>query len=221
MRVFIVDDHVLFSDGLVSMLESQPDFTVVGRAGSVKEAIETIPNSGAELVLMDINLPDGNGMDAAAALLMLQPELRVVILTVYEADDLLFNAVRSGVKGYILKSSPKAHFLSILRAVARGEVGLTRAMTGKLVEEFSRVSKIPAPEEDRQLELLTYREIEILRLLGENATNREIAGKLNITENTVKSHVHNILDKLKVMNRQEAGKFARRIAINGSDFPSE
>ena len=208
MKIFIVDDHVLFREGLASLLASQPDFQVVGEAGSAKSAIERIPEQDPDLVLLDINLPDADGLEVLHSIQENKPATRVVMLTVHESDDLLFAAIREGARGYLLKDTPIKHLLASLRAIKRGEPALTRSMTGRLVEEFSRVSALDESSQD--LSVLTPRELEVLAELGKGATNTEIAERLVITVNTVKVHIHNILEKLNLQNRREAGRFFRR-----------
>ena len=208
MKVFIVDDHVLFREGLASLLESQVDFHVVGEAGSAKSAIAKIPNQDPDLVLLDITLPDGDGLEVLHAILQNKPGTRVVMLTIHESDDVLFAALRAGARGYLLKGTPIKNLLASLRAIDRGEPALTRSMTGRLVEEFSRISALDEGSQD--LSPLTPRELEVLAELGKDASNSEIAERLVITENTVKVHIHNILKKLNLQNRGEAGRFFRR-----------
>jgi DNA-binding NarL/FixJ family response regulator len=210
MKILIVDDHVLFREGLVSLLANQPDLTVVGEAGSAGEAIAKTCELKPDLVLIDLHLPDGDGLEAIKIILSKRPETKVVVLTIYESDDLFISAIRNGAIGYLNKKMPLAKLLLSLRAISRGEVALTRTMASRLVAEFQRMGKTSQSDKP-DLDILTPREMEVLRLLGSNATNQEIANYLVIAENTVKVHVHNILEKLSVQNRYEAGRFARRL----------
>jgi len=212
MKVLIVDDHVLFREGLVSLLKAQPDITVVGEAGGVAEAIGMTRELEPDLVLMDFGLPDGTGLDATQAILAERPGTNIVFLTVHEQDDRLFAAIRCGAKGYLLKNVPVAKLLDYLRGVERGEAALSPTMTSHVLEEFARLdpSRDPGPAE---LAELTTRELEVLRELATGATNLEIADRLCISENTVKNHVGSILTKLNLSNRREAASLARRYGL--------
>lgn len=206
MKVLLVDDHVLFREGLVSLLNSQPDLQVIGEAGSVLEAIVMTRELHPDLVLMDFGLPDGTGLDATQTILADHPEVKIVFLTVHEEDDRLFAAIRCGAKGYLLKNVPVARLLAFLRGLEYGEVAILPAMATRIFEEFSRLT---GPVRSRLAESidLTSRELEVLHELSTGASNREIASRLVIAENTVKNHVHNILAKLKLQNRREAVNF--------------
>ena len=219
MRILVVDDHILFREGMVSMLSNQPDFVVVGEAGCVEEAVSKALNLKPDLILMDIGLPDGTGLDALDFILPHLPEVKIVMLTIYETDEMLFTAVRRGAKGFLLKNTSLSKLLASIRALERGEPAITRAMTGRILDEFSRQG-LPNDELDHRLTALTFREREVLGLLGVGATNREIADRLFITENTVKRHVHKILYKLKLMNRREASEFASRVGVTKVSNPS-
>jgi len=218
MRVLIVDDHVLFREGLVSLLRAQPDITVVGEAGSVAEAIAMTRELEPDLVLMDFGLPDGTGLDATQAILAERPGTNIVFLTVHEQDDRLFAAIRCGAKGYLLKNVPVSKLLDYLQGVQRGEAAISPTMTSHILEEFARLdpSRDPGPAE---LAELTTREVEVLRELATGASNLEIAGRLCISENTVKNHVGSILTKLNLRNRREAASLARRHGL--IDSPSQ
>lgn len=211
MKVLVVDDHILFREGLVSLLRNQPDFDVLGEAGTVREAISQAALLKPDLILLDFTLPDGNGLEATEAILALDPNVKIVFLTVHESDDRLFSAVRAGARGYLLKNLSVSNLLASLRALERGEAAISRVMMGRILEEFSRDGRggdnhfLPVE--------LTTREMEILQQLSTNASNREIAGRLYISENTVKNHVHNILEKLKLSNRREAVDYARRLGV--------
>jgi two-component system NarL family response regulator len=209
MRVLIVDDHVLFREGLVSLLETQPDISVAGEAGRVSEAIGMARELEPDLILMDFGLPDGTGLEATQAILAEQPEAKIVFLTVHEQDDRLFAAIRSGAKGYLLKNVPVSKLLDYLRGVERGEAAVSPAMTSHILDEFARLGSGPDPG-PAELDELTTREVEVLQEVARGATNREIADRLCISENTVKNHVGNILAKLNLRNRREAAGFARR-----------
>jgi len=205
IRLFVVDDHILFREGLIAIVRSAPDVEVVGQAGSVSEAIELIQTIKPDIVLMDFGLPDGTGADATRAILKKYPECKIVFLTMSEEDEDLFEAIRSGAKGYLLKSLQPARLISTLRSVQQGESALSRTMTLRVMEELSRTRKTEYPAEVT----LTHREIDVLRAVATGLSNQDIANHLFITENTVKYHVHSILEKLKLSSRKEAAAYAR------------
>jgi two-component system NarL family response regulator len=205
IRLIVVDDHILFREGLIAVVRSELDFEIVGQAGNVGEAIEIVRSLRPDMVLMDFGLPDGTGADATQAILKEYPECKIVFLTMSEEDDDLFAAVRSGAKGYLLKNMHPSKLISSLRSVHRGESALSRSMTLRLMEELAHTkesSRIVDPT-------LTRREIEILREVASGKSNLEIAKHLFISENTVKYHVHSILDKLGLSDRKDATVYAR------------
>ncbi len=209
MKTLIVDDHVLFREGLVSILKERPEFKVVGEAGSVSEAIEMARQTEPELILMDWSLPDGDGSQASKQILAEQPNCQIVFLTVHEDDEKLFGAIRSGAKGYILKSVASAKLIRALLDVEAGNAAISRKMTVRLMEEFSHTP----PEDQNQPRVfasLSPREMEVLQGIVDGATNQEIATKLFISINTVKRHIHSIFEKLGVENRRQAAEFARQ-----------
>ena len=205
MKIVIVDDHVLFREGLAAIIRSESDLKIVGQAGSVAEAIETVKALKPDMVLMDFGLPDGTGADATRAILHEHPECKVVFLTMSEEDEDLLAAIRSGAKGYLLKNMHPSKLVSSLRSVQQGESAVSRSMTLRLMEELAR-TKEPAQPGDPTL---TRRELEVLRELAAGLSNQEIAERLFIAENTVKYHVHSILEKLGVSDRRDAAAYAR------------
>jgi len=213
LKILIVDDHVLFREGLVSLLKTQPDITVLGEAGCVSEAVAMARELEPDLILMDFGLPDGTGLDATQAILGEQPETKIVFLTVHEHDDRLFAAIRSGARGYLLKNVPVSKLLDYLRGVQNGEAAISPTMTGQILDEFARLGRT-LDSDPVELGELTPRELEVLRELATGATNQEIADRLIITDNTVKVHVRNILAKLNLPNRRAAAGFARRHGLN-------
>ncbi|MGW8179243.1 MAG: response regulator [bacterium] len=207
-RIVVVDDHVILRDGIVSILEAQSDFEVVGVAGTVAGALELVSDSRPDLVLMDYGLPDGTGLEATTKILALYPEINIVLLTVHEEDDLLFEAVRNGASGYLLKNISATDLLTKLRGLAQGEAAISAVQTRRIMSEFARTKSVQTEVEKQQAIPLTDRELEVLRLIVDGATNRQIAVELHISIHTVKNHVHNILDKLEVDSRHEAGELA-------------
>lgn len=205
-KLMIVDDHVLFREGLASLFHSTPDFDVVGSAGSVYEAIQKAHELRPEIILMDYAMPDGTGTDATRAILSDLPECKIIFLTMYETDDKMFEALRAGAKGFLPKNTPSPDLAASLRALSHGEIALSRKLVSRVVEEFSRTHK---PEPDAKvISRLSVRELDVLRELENGASNQEIAQRLFLSENTVKHHIRSILEKLQVSNRREAGLIA-------------
>jgi len=206
MKILIVDDHILFREGLASLLTAQPGIRVIGQASSVQEAMVMALDLRPDLVLMDFSLPDGTGLDAMKAILAIRPEIKIVFLTMHEDDERLFEAIRAGAKGYLLKNVHVAKLLAFLHGVERGEAALTPAMTNRILHEFARLADSPK-QEAAEFESLSAREVEVLQHLSAGATNREIAEHLFISENTVKNHVRNILAKLDLKSRRQAASY--------------
>ncbi|HZW03156.1 MAG TPA: response regulator transcription factor [Anaerolineaceae bacterium] len=217
MKVLIIDDHVLFRDGLTSLLESQPEFSVIGQADTIHQGLQLIGQLDPDVILIDLTLPDGNGLEATQKIISRWPDANVVILSIHDSEDFVLSVIRHGAIGFIPKHMPKDHFLAAIKGIQFGEAAITRKMTRRLIQEFIRVSKVNSLEVDRPVEMLTFRELEVFRMLGTGASNREIADSLHIAENTVKSHVHKILDKLKLRSRVEARTFAFRIGQANGD----
>ena len=211
-KILVIDDHILFREGLVSLFRSTSDFQVVDEAGSVSEGVEKAFTHRPEIILMDFSLPDGTGLDATCSILKELPDTKIVFLTVYETDENLFAAIRLGAKGYMLKNVSSSSLLASLRALEQGEIAMSRKMMSRVVES-TRPSTIV--RSDSSLNRLSPREMDILYELKTGASNSDIAKKLYLSENTVKHHIHNILDKLGVDNRRQAGALA-----DGVDFKS-
>lgn len=203
---------------MASLLDRQPDFNVIGEAGTAQDAVKKAMDLQPDLILMDVGLPDYSGVDAAKKILAQRPETRIVMITIHEGDQQLFSAIKSGAKGYILKNTPISDLLASLRALERGEAAISRTLASKVIEEYQREA---GSAKGRALDSLTPREIDVLKELSTNATNFEIAERLVITENTVKVHVHNILKKLDMQNRREASRYARRHGLGQSSGTTE
>lgn len=214
IRMVIVDDHALFREGLSSIIQIESDIEVSGLAGTVQEAVKTVRELKPDIVLMDFTLPDGTGADATRLILGEHPDCKIIFLTMSEEDENLFAAIRSGAKGYLLKNMSPSKLVTAIRSVQRGESALSRSMTLRLMEELSRTEE-PEHLEDQWLERLTQREQDVLRVLASGKSNKEIANHLYISENTVKYHVHSILDKLNLTNRKAAAAFAKEHGITG------
>jgi DNA-binding NarL/FixJ family response regulator len=212
VRVLLADDHPLFRNGIASLLATR-DYAVVGQAGTGAEAVRLAAELRPDLVLMDIRMPGLNGLAATRLIQASQPETRIVILTVSEDDADLFEAIKSGAAGYLPKSLEAEPFFALLAAVLRGEAGLTPDLAQKILREFARPGAESSPAPAPAGGDLTPRELEVLAFVGQGATNAEIAGRLVVSENTVKFHMKNILQKLHARNRAEVVAFAHRSGL--------
>jgi DNA-binding NarL/FixJ family response regulator len=199
MRVLVADDHSLFRDGIISLLEAA-GFDVVGQVGDGQAAVEAALRLRPDLVLLDITMPQLSGLEALRLIKARLPETQVVMLTVSDDDADLFEAVESGALGYLLKDLSADEFFEMLNGLQRGEAAMTRQTTTRLMKEFADLSR----QRVEPAQNLTQREIELLRLVAEGLSNKAIAQRLSISENTVKYHLRNILQKLGVQNRTEA-----------------
>jgi two-component system nitrate/nitrite response regulator NarL len=208
--ILVIDDHIMFREGLVSLFQYTPDFAVVAQAGYVKEGIEKAVQFKPDIILMDFSLPDGTGLDATKAILDELPDCKIIFLTVYETDENIQAALRLGARGYTLKNVSSSSLLASLRALDQGEMAMSRKMMSKALE-YSH-STHPSPTKDLASRL-SPREIDILLELQKDAPNSEIARNLYISENTVKHHIHNIFDKLGVNNRREANLIASQMNL--------
>jgi len=220
IRILLVDDHVLVRKGIASLLATQDDLEVVGEAGDGFEALERAEELMPDVILMDISMPRCDGLTAIDLIKREMPYVKIVMLTYSDDDENLFEAIKRGAQGYLLKDlQPEVLFESI-RGAARGEAPISGAMAAKLLRELSprERAELPAagPEEERLSErpsrkgLLTRREKEVLQLVAEGLSNRDIAERLRIAENTVKNHLRNILEKLHMQNRAQAVAYAIR-----------
>jgi DNA-binding NarL/FixJ family response regulator len=211
-KVLVIDDHILFREGLVSLFRSTPDFVIVGEAGSVQEGINSSRSLQPDIVLMDFSLPDGTGLDATQVILREIPGCKIIFLTVYEADEKLFAAIRAGAKGFLPKNVASSNLIASLRALDRDEIAISRKMTSRIVEEFSH-SNHKDTLKDEIFKKISPREMDVLCELESGASNFEIAQRLFLSENTVKHHIRNILNKLEVKNRREARLIAQQAGL--------
>lgn len=213
LHILLVDDHVLFRSGLVRLLSVQPDIKVAGEAGTCAEAIALALDVQPDLILMDMSLPDGTGVEAATTILSELPTIKIVFLTVHDDDDSLFAAIRAGGVGYLLKNVGAPELVSRLRGVRYGEAALSPVLASRILDEFARLPS--APPGDGSVKVgLTPRETDIVRLLARGASNREIAQQLVISENTVKNHVQSILAKLHLHSRRDVSGYARTYGLD-------
>jgi DNA-binding NarL/FixJ family response regulator len=212
IRAMIVDDHALFRRGLEMVLDSEPDIELVGQASDGAEAVEKAAESLPDVVLMDIRMPRSSGIEACRAMKEAAPSAKIVILTISDEEEDLFEAIRAGASGYLLKDIPLDEVAGAVRAVYGGQSLINPSMAGKLLTEFATLAK--RDDEERAQELpaprLTEREMQVLKLVARGMNNRDIAKELFISENTVKNHVRNILEKLQIHSRMEAVMVAVR-----------
>jgi DNA-binding NarL/FixJ family response regulator len=210
IRILLVDDQALFREGLRTLLSSQPDLEVVGEAGDGEEALREAARLRPDVVLMDLRMPLLDGVAATRRLRAGQPECRVIALTTFDDDEYVFEALRAGAVGYLLKDVPSRKLFEAVQAAARGESFLQPSVAAKVVAEFARLS---APAPAALVEALSERELQVLRLVAAGATNREIAVRLCITPGTVKNHVTSILGKLGVNDRTQAALKASELHL--------
>lgn len=217
IRVMLADDHQLFRAGIASLLEREPDIEVVGQAPNGAEAVQLGQQLQPDVALLDIQMPVMGGLDAARQLLTQRPQLKIIMLTISDSDRDLFTAVKAGAQGYLLKGSTSTQELvTAVRQVAAGEAIIAPTLVPLLLAEFSHLSQeqevnqAAAEPEEALHQVLTERELEVLHQVSQGLTNREIAAKLFISENTVRSHLRNILDKLHVQNRLQAAALLKR-----------
>jgi DNA-binding NarL/FixJ family response regulator len=209
LRILLVDDQILFRKGIATLLADKAAFVVVGEAGDGLEALERVRETEPDLVLMDIDMPRCNGLEAVKRIKAEKPEVQIVMLTVSEDGDDLFEAIESGAQGYLLKTLEPQQLYQLLEGVQRNEAAISGPMAGKLLQKF-RQGESGERETETEVDALTSREMEVLEKVADGSTNKEIAVALYITENTVKIHLRNILDKLHVANRVQAAVYAVR-----------
>ena len=202
--ILIVDDQALFREGLHTLLSVQPDFEVVGEASNGEEAIRLAVRFHPAVILMDLRMPVMDGVTATRRLKDTLPDCRVLVLTTFDDDENVFEGLRAGAVGYLLKDVSSDKLFEAIRATARGEYFLTPSITAKVLAEFSRISRPVVPSSNNPIEALSGREIEILKLVAMGSSNKEIAERLVIAEGTVKNHMTNILNKLEVKDRMQA-----------------
>jgi DNA-binding NarL/FixJ family response regulator len=202
VRIVVADDHQVVRNGFAALLDTQPDFVVVGTASDGAEAVRVCRQVHPDVVLMDVRMPGTDGIEATRQLAGSETSPRVLILTTFDLDDYVYDALRAGASGFLLKDVTAERLFDAVRVVAAGEALLAPTVTRRLISEFALQHRDPAPA--RQLHLLTVRETQVLRLVAEGLSNNEVAVRLFVTDETVKTHVSRILSKLGLRDRTQA-----------------
>ena len=213
IRVLVVDDHVLFRRGLQMVLAQEPDIDLVGEAGDGAQAVSQAADLLPDVVLLDIRMPKRSGIEACAGIKEVVPSSRILMLTISDEEADLYDAIKAGASGYLLKEISTDEVSAAIRAVAGGQSLISPSMASKLLSEFASMIKTKDEREQVPAPRLTDRELEVLRLVARGMNNREIAKELFISENTVKNHIRNILEKLQLHSRMEAVVYAVREKI--------
>jgi DNA-binding NarL/FixJ family response regulator len=208
IRILLVDDHPVVREGLTAMIETQDDMEVAGEAAEGREAVRLARELRPDVILMDLQMPGMNGVEAIRRIRDDAPESQVIILTTYDTDEYIFSGIEAGAKGYLLKGASRADLFKAIRAASRGESLLEPVVASRLMERLTQLSRRGPAEDD-----LSEREMEVLRLMARGARNKEIARELVITEKTAKAHVSNILAKLGASDRTEAVTLALKRRI--------
>lgn len=218
IRVLIADDHQLFRDGLRALLLSAPDTEVVGEAASGAEAVRLAAETKPQVILMDVQMPDEDGIAATRQITAVNPQVNVLMVTMFEDDQSVFAAMRAGARGYVLKGARHEEMLRAIRAVAGGEAIFSPAIAARMIDFFasSRKTAPPANSAAANLAELTQREREILAFIAQGSTNSEIAESLTISVKTVRNHVSNIFNKLQVADRAQAALRARDAGLGAT-----
>lgn len=218
IRLLVVDDHQIVRAGLVTMLGRREGFQVVGEAGDGLEAVEQARALKPDVILMDMRMPRCNGVEATTRIKAELPQVQVLVLTTYDDDELIWGAIQAGAKGYLLKDAPLTELFQAIQTVAAGQSLLQPSVAAKLMERISGGGA--APRQPELAEPLTEREVEILRLMAQGAGNKEIGSTLFISDNTVKTHISHIFQKLGVTVRTEAVTKALRLGLITLDHPN-
>ena len=208
IRVLVADDHTIVREGVRILLEAQPDIEVVGEAADGQEALARVRELQPDIVLIDIAMPNLNGMEATRAIKREYPQVQIIALTMYESDEYFFQVLNAGASGYILKKAASADLLAAIRAVYAGEVFLYPSVARRLVSDY--LSRVKSGEEKSSYDGLTAREREVLKLIAEGHTNQAIADKLVISPSTVQTHRTRIMQRLNLHNRAELIQYAMR-----------
>jgi DNA-binding NarL/FixJ family response regulator len=204
IKVLLVDDQKLVRQGIKVLLETEGDIIVIGEAGNGQEALDLTASLKPDVILMDIRMPVMDGVAATQALNQRHSQIGVIILTTFDDDEYIFEGLKAGARGYLLKDISSEEMAAAVRTVAAGGALIQPSITRKVLAEFSRLSTKPHAKSDDLVDQLTERELDVLRALAQGLSNKEIAEKLVITEGTVKNHVSNLISKLNVRDRTQA-----------------
>jgi DNA-binding NarL/FixJ family response regulator len=210
LRVLIADDHPIFRHGIRTLLDANPDFTTVGEAQTGEEAAQLAASLQPDIILMDLQMPGGNGVEAARKITQANPDTRILMVTLFEDDASIFNAMRAGARGYILKDAEKSEMLRAIRAVGNGEAIFSPAVAARLIDYFASNRPAAVPPDFPEL---TDREREILDLIASGHSNRDIAHRLLLSHGTVRNYVSSIFVKLQVADRANAIVRARQAGL--------
>ncbi len=208
IRIVIADDHPIVRQGLAAVLEQEEDFKVVSQAGNGLEAVAQARELRPDIILMDLQMPEMDGVEAIQKIKEEAPDIGIIILTTYDTDDYIFRGIEAGARGYLLKDSPPGEVLNAIRAVYKGESLIQPRVASRLLDRFSQLSRAPDTGD-----VLSPREVEVLQLMAKSTVNKEIATELLIGESTVKTHIVHIFNKLGVKGRTEAVAEASRRGI--------
>jgi len=210
LKVLVVDDHALFRRGLQMVLKGEDDIEVVGEAADGNEAVEKAQETMPDVILMDVRMPHRSGIEATQQIKDLLPHVKILMLTISDEEADLYEAIKAGASGYLLKEISIDEVADAIRSVSAGQSRLSPSMAAKLLQEFAAMSKRAAEARQLPAPRLTDREMEVLQLVAQGLNNRDIAKELFIAENTVKNHIRNILEKLHLHSRMEAVVYAVR-----------
>jgi len=199
IKVLIADDHPVVREGLSAMLRKEQDIQVVGEAENGAEAVDKAKELRPDIILMDLRMPEVDGVEAMRQIGAVNPDIKFIVLTTYDNDEYIFKGIEAGARAYLLKDAPREDLFKAIRAVHKGESLIQPAIAGKVLDRFAELSR-----QAQGVEALSEREVEVLKLVAKGAANKEIAAELAITESTVKTHIQTIFQKLGVSDRTEA-----------------
>jgi DNA-binding NarL/FixJ family response regulator len=199
IKIVIVDDHPVVREGIGAMLKREPDFVIVGEASNGKEAIEKAHELSPDVMLMDLRMPEIDGVEAITRIKAEKPEIKFIILTTYSDDEYIFRGIAAGARAYLLKDAPRDELFKAIRAVSRGESLIQPVVASRLLDKLAELSK-----KSPSVDTLSEREVEVLNLMAKGVSNKDIADQLSITQSTVKTHITSIFQKLDVTTRTEA-----------------
>jgi DNA-binding NarL/FixJ family response regulator len=214
IRVLVADDQAMVRSGFRMLLGNEPDIEVVAEAGNGVEAVQKAARFEPTVVLMDIRMPDLDGLEATRQIIAADPAARILILTTFDLDEYVYEALRAGASGFVLKDDPPEQLIAAVRTIAAGDALLSPAVTRRVIKQFTRV---PRPEPPRELDELTEREREIFALIAGGLSNAEIGERLYISDTTVKTHITHIFQKLDLRDRVQAVVLAYRTGVFGLD----